>query len=59
LTNPFHLAEATGSEADDMRVKLLFDLAYVTALERFGTFVRMELLVLFKTPLVMLRGLGR
>jgi len=59
LTNPFHLDEATGSAADDMRVKLLFDLAYVSALERFRTFVAMELLVLLKTPLVMLRGLGR
>ena len=34
-------------EADDMRVKLLFDLAYVSSLERFSTFIKMELLVLF------------
>ncbi|HMJ11442.1 MAG TPA: sugar transferase [Polyangiaceae bacterium] len=59
LINPYKLEQTDGAEADDMRVKLLFDLAYVTALERFGTFIKMELLVLFKTPLVMLRGLGR
>jgi lipopolysaccharide/colanic/teichoic acid biosynthesis glycosyltransferase len=59
LTNPFKLEQTEGSAADDMRVKLLFDLAYVSALERFSTFIRMELLVLFRTPLVMLRGLGR
>ena len=59
LTNPFELEGAANAEADDMRMKLLFDLAYVTALEKFSTFVRMELLVIFKTPWVMLRGLGR
>lgn len=59
LVNPFHFAEAAGSLADDMRTKLLFDLAYVAALEHFRTFWRMELLVLLKTPWVMLRGLGR
>ena len=59
LTNPFHLDEATGAEADDMRMKLLFDLAYVASLEAWTTFVRMELEVIAKTPLVMVRGLGR
>lgn len=59
LTNPFKLAETRGSAADDMRVKLLFDLAYVSALEHFSTFLRMELSVLQRTPFVMLRGLGR
>jgi lipopolysaccharide/colanic/teichoic acid biosynthesis glycosyltransferase len=59
LTNPFKLAQTSGSAADDMRIKLLFDLAYVSALENFWTFLRMELLILVKTPLVMLRGLGR
>ncbi|MEO7330956.1 MAG: sugar transferase, partial [Minicystis sp.] len=33
LTNPWDLDEAEGSEADDMRMKLLFDLAYAASLE--------------------------
>ncbi len=59
LVNPLHIPEASGSLADDMRMKLLFDLAYVTALERFSTFLRMDALVILKTPWVMLRGIGR
>jgi lipopolysaccharide/colanic/teichoic acid biosynthesis glycosyltransferase len=59
LVNPFHLPEADGSDADDMRTKLLFDLAYVASLEHFGTFIVTELTIIFKTPWVMLRGLGR
>jgi lipopolysaccharide/colanic/teichoic acid biosynthesis glycosyltransferase len=58
LTDPFHLA-IDGSLADDMRMKLLYDLAYVAALERFRTYITLELMVIFKTPWVMLRGLGR
>jgi hypothetical protein len=42
-----------------MRMKLLFDLAYVVALEQFWTYLRMELLIIIKTPWVMLRGIGR
>jgi lipopolysaccharide/colanic/teichoic acid biosynthesis glycosyltransferase len=48
---------AEGAIADDMRVKLLFDLAYSLALESFSTFLRTELEVIIKTPLVMLGGL--
>jgi lipopolysaccharide/colanic/teichoic acid biosynthesis glycosyltransferase len=59
LVNPYGLSEAEGAEADDMRMKLLFDLAYVSALEHLATFWRTELYVIFKTPYVMLRGLGR
>jgi lipopolysaccharide/colanic/teichoic acid biosynthesis glycosyltransferase len=59
LVNPFQIPEAAGSEADDMRIKLLYDLAYVAALDRFSTWIRLELTVIFKTPIVMLRGLGR
>ena len=44
-----------GSLADDMRIKLLYDLAYTASLERFDTFLRTELGIIFKTPLVMLR----
>ncbi len=59
LTNPFGLEEADGSTADEMRMKLLYDLAYVASLEQFRTFIAMELLVIVKTPLVMLKGVGR
>ena len=38
-----------------MRIKLLYDLAYTLSLEQFGTFLRTELGIIFKTPLVMLR----
>lgn len=59
LTNPYKLDGAQGAEADDMRTKLLFDLAYVSSLEHFGTFLSTELTIILKTPWVMLRGLGR
>jgi lipopolysaccharide/colanic/teichoic acid biosynthesis glycosyltransferase len=59
LTNPFKLDGAEDADADGMRVKLLYDLAYVASLEGFRSFLRTELGVLAKTPLVMLRGLGR
>ena len=59
IVNPYHFAEAEGSLADDMRTKLLFDLAYVAALEHFFTFLTMEFGILLKTPLIMLRGVGR
>jgi lipopolysaccharide/colanic/teichoic acid biosynthesis glycosyltransferase len=59
LTNPFHIEGAEGSLADDMRTKLLYDLAYVAALEHFWTYVLVEFWVIVKTPWVMVRGLGR
>ena len=59
LINPFHLTGAEGSLADDMRTKLLFDLAYVATLEHFFTFLSTELTILVRTPWVMVRGLGR
>jgi lipopolysaccharide/colanic/teichoic acid biosynthesis glycosyltransferase len=59
LTNPFKLDSAEGAEADDMRVKLLYDMAYVAQLEGFSSFLRTEMSVLLRTPLVMLRGIGR
>ncbi len=59
LVNPFKLANADGSEADDMRTKLLFDLAYVASLEHFRSFIGTELMIILKTPWVMMRGLGR
>ena len=59
IVNPFQLEEAEGAEADGMRMKLLFDLAYAAALEDFPAFLRMELGIIVKTPLVMVMGLGR
>jgi lipopolysaccharide/colanic/teichoic acid biosynthesis glycosyltransferase len=59
LVNPFKLADASGSDADDMRTKLLFDLAYVASLEHLRTFLVSEVLIMVKTPWVMARGLGR
>lgn len=59
LTNPYGFEAARGALADDMRTKLLFDLAYVAALERFSTYIITELWIIVQTPLIMLRGLGR
>jgi lipopolysaccharide/colanic/teichoic acid biosynthesis glycosyltransferase len=59
LTNPFKIADSVGAVADEMRMKVLYDYAYSASLEKFGTFLRTELGVLVKTPLVMLRGIGR
>jgi lipopolysaccharide/colanic/teichoic acid biosynthesis glycosyltransferase len=59
LTNPYHLDETAGSEADDMRMKLLFDLAYAAALENLWAYLRTEIKVVLKTPFVMALGLGR
>ena len=55
LQNPWQLEETKGSLADDMRIKLLYDLAYTASLERFDTFLRTELGIIFKTPFVMLK----
>jgi lipopolysaccharide/colanic/teichoic acid biosynthesis glycosyltransferase len=55
LQNPWQLDETKGSLADDMRIKLLYDLAYTASLERFDTFLRTELGIIIKTPLVMLK----
>jgi hypothetical protein len=59
LTNPFELDEAEGAEADDMRMKLLFDLAYSASLESLGSYLRTELSIIFKTPMIMILGMGR
>jgi lipopolysaccharide/colanic/teichoic acid biosynthesis glycosyltransferase len=59
LTNPFKLDEAEGALADDMRIKLLYDLAYTATLQSLWDFLRMELYILWRTPMVMLRGVGR
>jgi lipopolysaccharide/colanic/teichoic acid biosynthesis glycosyltransferase len=58
LTNPFGIEEAEGALADDMRIKLMFDLAYAAALEHFWSYLRMELQILVQTPVVMLMSKG-
>jgi lipopolysaccharide/colanic/teichoic acid biosynthesis glycosyltransferase len=58
LTNPFKIEGAEDALADGMRVKLLYDLAYSAHTENLGDFLRVELGILLKTPLVMLRALG-
>jgi lipopolysaccharide/colanic/teichoic acid biosynthesis glycosyltransferase len=58
LTNPFDIPEAEGALADDMRIKMMFDLAYAAALEDFWSFVKLEAKILLGTPLVMLRSRG-
>lgn len=55
LQNPWQLDETKGSLADDMRIKLLYDLAYTASLENLGTFLRTEIGIIAKTPLVMLK----
>lgn len=59
LQNPFELEEADGAVADDMRLKMLYDLAYLAALESFRSFLAMELKIIFMTPIVMLRRQGQ
>ena len=59
LTNPFKIDGTEGALADDMRMKLLCDLAYGLAAEKFLAFARLETEILFRTPLVMLMGLRR
>jgi lipopolysaccharide/colanic/teichoic acid biosynthesis glycosyltransferase len=58
LTNPFKVEGADDALADDMRMKLLCDLAYSAAAEHLRTFLPMELSIIIKTPLVMLGARG-
>jgi len=59
LTNPYDIPEAEGALADDMRYKLMFDLAYAAALEDFWSYVRLEAWIIVKTPIVMVLSRGR
>lgn len=59
LTNPFKVEEAEGALADDMRIKALYDFAYVATMEDFLSFLRMELWIIVQTPLAVLRRTGR
>ena len=55
LQNPYGLDEAKGALADDMRIKLLYDLAYTASMEDLKTFLQTELSIIARTPLVMLK----
>jgi lipopolysaccharide/colanic/teichoic acid biosynthesis glycosyltransferase len=59
LTNPFKVEGADGALADDMRIKALYDFAYVAAVEDFSSFVRTEAWILAQTPLAVIRRTGR
>ena len=59
LQNPYGLDETKGALADDMRIKMLYDLAYTASLERLKTYLSTELRVIARTPLVMLKAVGR
>ena len=58
LTNPFKMEGTEDALADHMRMKLLYDLAYSASTERVRTFLPMELSIMIKTPIVMLRARG-
>jgi lipopolysaccharide/colanic/teichoic acid biosynthesis glycosyltransferase len=58
LTNPFKVEGAEDALADDMRMKLLYDLAYSAATEDLRAFLAMEFSIIIKTPLVMLGARG-
>jgi lipopolysaccharide/colanic/teichoic acid biosynthesis glycosyltransferase len=58
LTNPFKMEGAEDALADDMRMKLLYDLAYSAHTESLRAFIPLELQIIIRTPLVMLRALG-
>ena len=53
LINPFGIDGADDSQADDMRTKMLYDFAYTAALEDFWEFLRMDVGIIIKTPLIM------
>jgi lipopolysaccharide/colanic/teichoic acid biosynthesis glycosyltransferase len=59
LQNPYGLDETKGALADDMRIKMLYDLAYTASLEKLQTYLPTELRVIARTPLVMLKAVGR
>jgi lipopolysaccharide/colanic/teichoic acid biosynthesis glycosyltransferase len=59
ITNPFRVEGTEESIADDMRTKMLFDLVYCMAMEKFWSFLITDIKIILKTPLVMLLGKGR
>ena len=59
IVNPFKVDEAGGAEADDMRLKLLYDLAYSATLDDLGNYLMTETEIILRTPITMVRGAGR
>ncbi len=59
IQNPFKLDDAEGAVADDLRAKMLYDLAYSASLEDLSTYLATELRIIVKTPIVMILGRGR
>jgi hypothetical protein len=55
LSTRVDIEETKGSLADDMRIKLLYDLAYSASMEPLDTFLQTELGIIVKTPLVMMK----
>jgi len=59
LVNPFDIPEAEGALADDMRLKLMFDLGYSAALEDLWSYAKVEAWIIVRTPWVMATSRGR
>ncbi len=53
LLNPYDMEELEGALADDMRTKMLYDMVYSASLESFGSFLRTDLEIILRTPIVM------
>src|SRR5262249_38925811 len=56
IVNPFKVEGADGADADGMRLKLLYDLAYTATLDDLGSYLRTEAEIILKTPVVMFGG---
>ena len=59
LLNPFDLVETEDSTADDMRTKMLYDFVYSAYMESFWQFLRTDVGVVLKTPIIMLLARGQ
>jgi lipopolysaccharide/colanic/teichoic acid biosynthesis glycosyltransferase len=53
LVNPYGMEELDGALADDMRTKMLYDMAYSACLESFWSFLQTDIGIILKTPGVM------
>ncbi len=58
MMNPFKVEGAENAFADNMRMKLLYDLAYSAATESPRAFIPLELSILIRTPIVMILARG-
>jgi lipopolysaccharide/colanic/teichoic acid biosynthesis glycosyltransferase len=58
LTNPFKMEGTEDALADHMRMKMLYDLAYIAATDSLRTYLPVEIGIILRTPLVMLRAVG-